>query len=85
MQQLCVDAVNVARGMGYAVNVARGMGYSVNVACEGSYVRDIRCVCKPVCKGRVLGNEQPMVNVAHRPCVYGLKPYAFIRVVGNYE
>ena len=75
MQQLCVDAVNVARGMGYAVNVA----------CEGSYVRDIRCVCKPVCKGRVLGNEQPMVNVAHRPCVYGLKPYAFIRVVGNYE
>ena len=58
---------------------------AVNVACEGSLVRDIRCVCKPVCKGRVLGLEQPMVDVTHCTCVYGLNPYAFIAMVGNYE
>ena len=59
--------------------------YAVNVASVRSLVRDTRCLCKPVCKGCVLGNEQPMVNVAHCPCVYGLKPYAFVRVVCDYE
>ena len=49
-------------------------GYAVNVASEGSYVRDIRCVCK----GLVLGTEQPVVVVAHLTCVYGLKSYAFV-------
>jgi len=62
-----------------------GMGYAVNVACKGSCVRDIRCVCSPVCKGRVLGLEQPVVDVTHCTCVYGLKSYAFVRMVCDYE
>ena len=71
MQHMCMDALDVTSVSGYAVSVAW----------EGSYVRDTRCVCK----GCVLGNEQPMVNVAHFACVYGLKPYAFVRVVCDYE
>ena len=53
---MCVDAVNVARVMGYAVNVA----------CEGSLVRDIRCVCK----GCVLGTEVCFVDIVGKPVVY---------------
>lgn len=31
-----------------------------------------------MCKGLVLRGEQPVVNVAHLTCVYGLKTYAFV-------
>ena len=56
MQHMCMDAHDVTSVSGYAVNVA----------CEGSCVRDPRCVCK----GRVLGTEVCFVDIVGKPVVY---------------
>lgn len=64
-----------------AVSASCVSGYAVNVASKGSYVRDPRCVYK----GRVLGLEQPVVDVTHCTCVYGLKSCASFRVECDYE
>ena len=42
------------------------IGYAVNVSCEGSCVRDPRCVCK----GCVLGTEVCFVDIVGIPVVY---------------